>query len=51
MANVLKMATVNSVVSLIEGGYSDRHIADVLNVDCTPVARYRRRSQNPPTHF
>lgn len=48
MANVLKMATVNSIVTLIEGGYSDRHIADVLNVDRGTVAKYRRESQNPP---
>jgi hypothetical protein len=48
MANVLKMATVNSIVTLIEGGYSDRHIADVLNVDRGTVAKYRRQSQNPP---
>ena len=48
MADVLKMASVNSIVTLIEGGYSDRHIADVLNVDRGTVDRYRRRSQNPP---
>ena len=48
MANVLKMATVNSIVTLIEGGYFDRHIADVLNVDRGTVAKYRRQSQNPP---
>jgi len=48
VSNELTMATVSSIVTLIEGGYSDRHIAAVLNVDRGTVAKYRRQLQNPP---
>jgi transposase len=48
MANVLKMATVNSIATLLEAGYSDRRIAEVLVVDRGTVAKYRRQLQNPP---
>lgn len=48
MANVLKMATIDSIVSLIRLGYSDRRIAADLSVDRGTVRKYRERSQNPP---
>lgn len=48
MANVLKMATVSSIATLLEAGYSDRRIAAALHVDRGTVARYRREFQNPP---
>lgn len=48
MANVLTMATVNSIATLLRAGYSDRRIAAALNVDRGTVAKYRRQIQNPP---
>lgn len=48
MANVLKMATVNSITTLVQAGYSDRRIADALGVDRGTVAKYRKQIQNPP---
>ncbi|MDA1252746.1 MAG: IS21 family transposase [Planctomycetota bacterium] len=48
MANVLKMAAINSIATLVRAGYSDRHIAAVLHVDRGTVAKYRQENQNPP---
>ncbi len=48
MSNVLKMAAINSIATLVRAGYSDRHIAAVLDVDRGTVAKYRRENQNPP---
>ncbi len=48
MAHRLTMATVHSIRTLIEAGYSDRRIAEVLSVDRGTVAKYRRQFQNPP---
>ncbi len=48
MSNVLKMAAINSIATLVRAGYSDRHIAAVLHVDRGTVAKYRQENQNPP---
>ena len=43
MANVLKMATVADIVTLIKAGHSDRRISAVLSLDRGTVAKYRRK--------
>lgn len=48
MANVLAMAQVSSIATLLEAGYSDRRIAADLNIDRGTVGKYRRQLQNPP---
>ena len=45
MANVLKMATVADIITLIKTGYSDRRISAVLSLDRGTVAKYRRQLQ------
>ena len=45
MANVLKMATVADIVTLIKAGHSDRRISAVLSLDRGTVAKYRRQLQ------
>ena len=45
MANVLKMATVADIITLIKTGYSDRRISAVLSLDSGTVAKYRRQLQ------
>ena len=45
MANVLKMATVADIVTLIKSGHSDRRISAVLSLDRGTVAKYRRQLQ------
>jgi len=42
------MATIDSIVTLIRLGYSDRRIAADLSVDRGTVRKYRERYQNPP---
>jgi hypothetical protein len=45
MANVLKMATVADIVTLIQAGSSDRQISALLSLDRGTVAKYRRQLQ------
>ena len=45
MANVLKMATVADIVTLIQAGYSDRRSSALLSLDRGTVAKYRRQLQ------
>ena len=45
MANVLKMATVADIVTLIQAGSSDRRISALLSLDRGTVAKYRRQLQ------
>jgi hypothetical protein len=45
MANVLKMATVADIVTLIQAGSSDRRISALLSLDRATVAEYRRQLQ------
>jgi hypothetical protein len=45
MANVLKMATVADIVTLIKASHSDRRISAVLSLDRGTVAKYRRQLQ------
>jgi DNA-binding CsgD family transcriptional regulator len=45
MANVLKMATVADIVTLIKSGHSDRRISAVLSLDRGTVAGYRQLLQ------
>lgn len=53
MANVLKMATVADIVTLIKSGHSDRRISAVLSLDRRTTAVTGRREMvsisNPPT--
>jgi len=43
MANVLKMAAVADIVTLIQAGSSDRRISALLSLDRGTVANYRRQ--------
>jgi hypothetical protein len=45
MANVLKMATVADIVTLIKAGHSERRISAMLSLDRGTVAKYRRQLQ------
>ena len=45
MANVLKMATIADIVTLIQAGSSDRRISALLSLDRGTVAKYRRQLQ------
>jgi hypothetical protein len=45
MANVLKMATVADIVTLIQAGSSERRISALLSLDRGTVAKYRRQLQ------
>jgi hypothetical protein len=43
MANVLKMAAIADIVTLIQAGSSDRRISALLSLDRGTVAKYRRQ--------
>ena len=45
MANQLKMATVDAIVSLAQAGWAQRRIARELGIDRETVARYVQCSQ------
>ena len=45
MANVLKMAAVAGIVTLIQAVSSDRRISALLSLDRRTVAKYRRQLQ------
>ncbi len=55
MANLLKMAKVHAIISLLEQHWSYRRIARELGVDRGTVARYdrlrRERDSNPAIDF
>ena len=50
MANRLKMAEIDTILTLCASGHSNRAIADLLGLDRGTVGKYvaRSRSQNPP---
>ena len=50
MANRLKMAEIDKILTLRASGHSNRAIADLLGLDRGTVGKYvaRSRSQNPP---
>jgi transposase len=48
MANRLTMATISAIQSLHRSGYSNRRIAELLDVDRETVAKYVAQVQNPP---
>ncbi|MFV2066967.1 MAG: IS21 family transposase [Pirellulales bacterium] len=50
MANRLKMATVQSILSLHEKGWSQQRIAQVLGIDRGTVSRYVRRAAELAQH-